>query len=183
MTDFDNAMALVKLATDPAAVKAHLAEVKAREDAAAAREQAAVQAEASLASAKAEQEAELGKREQDLRDYHAKVVERDGGADEKLELARMLYRRMGDMEKQMVRALLSRADLLSGFNEQLQTLPDLKSALALLGAPKDAHYPDDDSVMAVAYESDPIPPDNRVAGSTLTRENPRRSMRRVQPDA
>jgi hypothetical protein len=181
MNGFDDAMALVKLATDPAAVKAHLAEVKAREDAAAAREQAAVQAEASLSAAKAASAAELAAREQELRDFHAKVVERDGAADEKLELARMLYRRMGDMEKQMVRAVLSRADLLSGFNEQLQTLPDLKSALALLGAPKDAHYSvEDDSVMAVAHESDPIPPDNRVAGSTLTRENPRRSMRRVQ---
>jgi hypothetical protein len=140
---------------------------------------AAEQAEASLASARAEQEAAQATRDQENRDFYAKGLEKYRDADEKLDLARELYRRMGQMEAQMVRAILSHGNLLSGFNEQLQSLPDLKSALALLGAPKDAHY-DDDSAMAVAGAAETVPSPNRIPGSTLTREMPLRTKRRVE---
>jgi hypothetical protein len=89
---------------------------------------------------------------------------------------------MGQMEKQMSRAVLNHTDLLSGFNEQLQSLPCLEDALRLLDGPKDAHY-DDDSAPAIAEATETVPSANRVLGSTLTHERPIRPMHRIQPGA
>jgi chromosome segregation ATPase len=179
---FEALMTLARLFVDPKALQAQMAAFAAGSTRIKEERTASELADRERAAALDAREAELARQEQELRDYHAKVLAKDGDADQKLDLARTLYQRIGGMEKQMVRALMRHADILSGFNEQLQSLPSLQEALRLLGPPQDAHF-DDDSAIAVASETETVPSDHRVLGSNLTRERPLRTARRVQPSA
>jgi hypothetical protein len=173
MDGFAEAMILLKLATDPEATKARLSELKAAETAAALREEAATQAEVSLAKQKAEQEAAIAKERQELDAFHDSLIKRERAASDKLERATSYLRDMQRLDEQMRRAVMNYGGLLANFSDRLQEVPNWQALDKILLGVADAHMDGNDAVTARDEAGDNELPADLVAGSSLTRRNPR----------
>jgi hypothetical protein len=148
---------------------------------------AAEQAEASLVAAKAEQEAVLAQQRQDNDTQSERLREREYALVISRDTVFAALGEMRTLDGQMKRALLNYAGMLDGFNERIQSLPSWESLHRdLLGSP-DPHYGEHksehgrDGDFGSMTETERVPEASPEA--TITRSVPRRSMRRVQPDA
>jgi hypothetical protein len=169
---FGAAIALCQVAQRAKTVEAALKRLRkiGRDTLVAERKLAAVEARAAdTAAALAEREAELAAREAAITkraDEHAAAIE------EARDHLRAYYDRIADMDRRIRYRIMASADLLHGFNERLQELPDWPAIKQMIpGLPPD--LPAAPAPEAVARETrEDWTGHTFIAGSTLTRSVP-----------
>lgn len=172
MNGADDLLSLLRLVTDPGAVTARLAELQAKEAAIDAREQGAIEREVmSDQRLAAADQREAKVRELEFQ-AHTENLRLEAIRIELVDFARILR----ETDDQIKTRLLRHAGLLTGFNPQLQTMPNWDSIeSSIFGRPADVHF-DDDSVGGVV---EPVPDASREATITRTRRPMRRGEERV----